>query len=92
MPEQLKDQPREQPKGPIDPNKIDPKKRQLTIAEYKALQAQETNKFKIKIPLVVKLIMALPLFAIFLFGLFYIPFLAIKGCSPDSTESSSPNR
>ena len=88
MPEQLKDQ----PKGPIDPNKIDPKKRQLTIAEYKALQAQEANKFKIKIPLVVKLIMALPLFAIFLFGLFYIPFLAIKGCSSNATESSSPNR
>ncbi len=88
MPEQVQSQ----PKGPVDPQKLDPKKRQLTIAEYKALQAKEANKFKVQIPMAVKLIMALPLFAIFLFGLFYIPFLAIKGCSPDTTEKSSASR
>lgn len=86
MPEQTK---AEQTKDPKDQKKVDPKDRQLSIAEYQALQAKEAKKFKIKVPLVVKLILALPLFAIFLFGLFYIPFMAIKGCSPDTAEKTS---
>ncbi len=72
----------DQPQNSKD-KKLDPKGRQLTLEEYKASQAKEAKKFKgIKLPLIVKIILSLPLFALGIFGLIYIPFLAIKGCSP----------
>ena len=72
-----------------DQKKIDPKKQKLSLAEYQTLQAKEAKKFKgIKLPLAVQIILALPLIAIFLFGVFWIPFIAIKGCSPSTPTTS----
>ena len=70
MPDEQKAQPQK---------KIDPKDRQLTIAEYRALQAKENKKFKgIKLPLPVKIFLALPLILIALFGLYFIPLMGAK--------------
>ena len=84
MPEEIKAQNEKK----IDP-KIDPKKRQLTLSEYQALQEKEAKKFKLKVPFAVKIVLALPVIIFFLFGLFYIPFLAIKGCSPESQTTDT---
>ena len=70
----------EQGKPPTD-KAATPKKQQLSIAEYKALQEKETKKFKLKIPTIIKIILAIPFVIIFLFGLFYIPYLLIKSFS-----------
>ena len=70
--------------------KTDPKAKQLSFEEYKALQDKEAKKFKgVKLPFVVKLILASPFILIFLFGIFYVPFLAIKGCAQNTTQSST---
>ena len=66
--------------------KKDPKNVQFSVNEYKALQAKEAKKFKLTIPLPVKIILSLPLIAIALFGLFYIPFTAYQ----NATSSENP--
>lgn len=64
---------------PTTDKKTDPKNRQLTLEEYKAFQAKEAKKFKgIKLPLIAKIILSLPLFAIAIFGIIFISFLIIK--------------
>ena len=76
-------------KPSIIEKKKKPKDIQLSLNEYHALQEKEAKKFKgIKLPFAVKIILALPLIAIFLFGLFIIPFFAIRGCSNPSTPTT----
>jgi len=64
--------------------KKDTKNVQLSISEYKALQEKEAKKFKLTIPLPVKIILSLPLIAIALFGVFFIPFTAYQNTAPSS--------
>lgn len=69
--------------------KLDPRDRQLSIKEYRALQEKEAKKFKgVKLPKFVQIILALPLIAICLFGLFFIPFMAIRGCASSDTPQT----
>ena len=79
MPEENKTQSAAAPKK-------DPKNVQLSVSEYRALQEKEAKKIKLTIPLPVKIILSLPLIAIALFGLVYIPFTAYQ-----SATSSSPS-
>lgn len=74
-------------------DKFSGKQKQLTVAEHKALKEKEAKKFKFKLPPIVQFILWLPLILIVLFGLFYIPFLFIRGMDPsaphaDKTDST----
>ncbi len=72
---------------------LPPRNKQLTIEEYRALQEKEAKKAKgVKIPLIVKILLVSPLIAVFLFGIFYIPFVAIKGCSLFPPASEKHNK
>lgn len=69
---------------------LDPKNRQLSYAEHQALRAKQAEKSKgFTLPLAAKIILSLPLIAIFLLGLVFIPLMAIKGCNstPETTQS-----
>ena len=83
--------PKPDEKNPAPSKKLDAEHRQLTVKEYQELQAKEAKKFKLKIPFAVRIILAAPLIVLFLFGIFYIPFLYIKGCSssPPSPEKTA---
>lgn len=68
---------------------LDPKNRQLSYAEHQALRAKQAEKAKgFTLPLFAKIILTLPLIAVFLFGLIFIPLMAIRGCnsSPETTQ------
>ncbi|MFA5059475.1 MAG: hypothetical protein WC676_02485 [Candidatus Omnitrophota bacterium] len=67
--------------------KIDPSKKQLTVKEYRALQEKEANRFKIKIPKVVKIILLIPFFILALFAILYIPYLAISGAMSSQSDT-----
>ena len=48
---------------------------QLTLKEYEALKAKEAQKAQKKLPLPIRIILAIPALAIFGFGLFLIPLI-----------------
>ena len=78
--------PEENKASNVATSKKDPKNVQLSISEHKALQEKEAKKFKLTIPLPVKIILSLPLIAIALFGVFYIPYTAYQ----NATSSENP--
>ena len=48
---------------------------QLTLKEYEALKAKKEQKSQKKVPLPVRIILAIPMFLIFAFGLILIPII-----------------
>ena len=70
------------------------RKDQLSLADYKALQDKETKQQakRFKIPLIIKIILATPFILIALFGLFYIPYLAIQQAANNSTSDTTANK
>lgn len=74
--------------------KISSRFQQLSLEEYKSFKEKETQKQskKFKIPKAVTLILSLPFLAIFLFGIFYIPWLAITGATNSSQKTDKAEK
>ena len=71
--------------------KKNPKDAQLSLKEYKALQEKEAKKFKLSIPLPIKIFLSIPLVVIAIFGLVYIPFTAYQNATADSPSAGTKN-
>ncbi len=72
-------------------SKKNPKDAQLSIKEYKALQEKEAKKFKLSVPLPIKIVLSIPLVVIAIFGIVYIPFTAYQNATADSPSAGTKN-
>ena len=60
---------------------------QISLQEYRAIQEKKA-KAKFALPAYVKFILAAPLFILFAFGLFFIPYIIFKAFTSNSPADS----
>ena len=61
---------------------------QVSLQEYMALQEKKAKKAKVALPAYVKFILATPLFILFAFGLFFIPYIIFQAFTSHSSSDS----
>lgn len=83
----------EQATKQLEETKAELRSRQLGLQEYQSQKQKEAKKFKLTVPFFVKILLALPLIIFFLFGLFFIPYMAFQSMSSASAgKNSSGNK
>jgi len=67
---------------------------QLSLEQYKSLKEQKAKKQAkaFRLPATVKWILAIPLLLIFLFGIFYVPYLLITAASNPPPATTQKNK